>query len=273
MNSYDMGIARVHARAVPSKCRGFTLVELLVAIGIIAVLISLLLPALNRAREQAKSVRCLGNLRQLAQAAAVYASANDEHYPISYYAVSSWEWDFKKLANGTIVPGILWSGQTVLGVMQCPSYDRPSTTISDPYTGYNYNTSYIGGGVREVTPLGRPHVSPVRVDMVHRPTEVALFGDGQYTNGTNKYMRAPVLLAGTNIGDGAGLAQRAAGTQGFRHLTRTNVVYCDGHAESVGTAYTATGTSTGGIITYSTTVATSGTGFLSADNSAYTDTP
>ena len=58
----------------------FTLVELLVVIGIIALLVSILLPALNKAREDAKRVRCLSNQRQLVMAWQMYASDNKGHF-------------------------------------------------------------------------------------------------------------------------------------------------------------------------------------------------
>src|SRR4051812_39645087 len=61
--------------------RAFTLVELLVVVGIIAVLISLLLPSLNRARESARQVQCLSNLRQISMATISYCNNNKGKYP------------------------------------------------------------------------------------------------------------------------------------------------------------------------------------------------
>jgi len=240
----------------------FTLVELLVVMGVIAVLMGLLLPALSSARESAKTLACLSNLRQLAVAAQVYCTNNRGYYPPAYGFENraplsiSYAWDFTSVRDTsagttTIEPGLLWQGGASTPVQQCPSFDGRSNSVGDPYTGYNYNTSYIGHGQFEAIP------EPMKASQVRQSSRCALFGDGEYASGANKFMRAPF----PNVGD-VGFSDRSAGTQGYRHRGKTNVAYCDGHAETVRDRFT---TTTPAELPY----VAPRTGFLSEDNAAY----
>jgi prepilin-type N-terminal cleavage/methylation domain-containing protein/prepilin-type processing-associated H-X9-DG protein len=76
----------------PDQSRAFTLVELLVVIGIIAVLIGVLLPALSRAREQSRRTACLSNLRSLGQAMILYANAHRDRLPNGNPAATAYDW-------------------------------------------------------------------------------------------------------------------------------------------------------------------------------------
>jgi prepilin-type N-terminal cleavage/methylation domain-containing protein/prepilin-type processing-associated H-X9-DG protein len=240
--------------------RGFSLVELLVVIGIIALLIAILLPAMSHAREQSKQLVCLSNLRQMVIAANAYASTYGGYYPIAYYfdgsgtTTYSYCWDLTTIAPGNlppqVVPGLLWDGPAPEKIQQCPSFDGASNWDVDPYTGYNYNTSFIGHGQYEAI------VAPAKATQIHHTSTVAIFGDGQYAAGADKFMRAPFPNPGDDTFYG-----RWSGTQGFRHLNKTNVAFCDGHAESLSNRFTANQDG-------ATNVAP-GTGFLSVDNSLY----
>ena len=235
--------------------QGFTLIELLVVMAIIALLSAILLPALSRAKTRAKSIQCVSNLRQMGIAAQVYIGDTADVYPVAYYWDDinniDYAWDLTTLENdgNRVIPGLLWGGSGNVQIQQCPSFAGSADWLQDPYTGYNYNTSYIGHGQFEDVP------DPAKNSAVHHPAKTVIFGDGQYAGGADKFMRAPF----PNPGD-EDFSGRYSGTQGFRHNGRTNAGFCDGHVASLSTCCTNNSENA---------AVAPGTGFLSNDNSLY----
>ncbi len=75
--------------------------------------------------------------------------------------------------NPQVVPGILWQAQGNPQIQQCPSFEGGADWADNPYTGYNYNTSYIGHGEGEAIE------QPAKASAALHPAQTALFGDGE----------------------------------------------------------------------------------------------
>lgn len=116
----------------PFKCycvhRGFTLVELLVVISIIALLVSILLPALNKARAQAQRTACAAHLHQNGLALVVYGGNYDGRLPVTEGEFGQWLWD----VHLTTTELFLESGMDI-DTLYCPS--KYKTLAKDTATG------------------------------------------------------------------------------------------------------------------------------------------
>lgn len=224
--------------------RAFTLVELLIVIGIIAVLISLLLPALNRARKQAQAVTCSNQLRQCGLGLQMYANAWRQMIPNGLCRVQTWDagagnavyWDdFLRGAD-------LSAGQanpkhaliTTDAVFSCPRNKLMDPANPGVYGMVNNDDRNFGmDELKWGSDPSKPSLFPyVKLSSVREPTNFPLLLDS--TMAINKFPgRGARAWAPNAWAVSANASSR--GMVWLPHRDRANVLFADGHVETCDT--------------------------------------
>jgi prepilin-type N-terminal cleavage/methylation domain-containing protein len=197
---------------------GFTLVELLVVIAIIAILASLLLAALGSAKESARSVACMNNLRQLGMAASVYAVDNDDNYPTFR------KWLYTRV--GDMTTGTLHPYLDNKDVYLCLT-DKIKLSSGKPR--WNTNTGGGGGRFNRFAPRNYSYAMncgichETKVSAFKEPTKTMLLMEGNL--GPNDYS-GQVGPRGFGFGG-------AAESLSLRHKGYGNLLFSDIHVEKM----------------------------------------
>jgi len=236
--------------------RAFTLVELLVVIGIIAVLIGIILPALARARESANRVQCMSNLRQIGGAMMIYINQSGGLLPIApmsgsrrsdfaawYYLGPSAgsEHDFNNLQNSPI-GRIMRLRPTDYRILVCPA-DRLAPQRKSPQYMYSYvfNRSFNGssafpwpGTVIGIRKINQVRNSAEKVMLYEEDDDQRDDGNGELwtTNWANTD-----LLSIRHDERGKKLPDVANSSGLVNNKKKGNVCFADGHADFVARNY------------------------------------
>ncbi|MBI4662770.1 MAG: type II secretion system protein [Verrucomicrobia bacterium] len=228
-----------HSRALNA---GFTLIELLVVIAIIAILASMLLPAIARAKGKALQVKCGSNLRQLGLAIGMYADENRDQFPDCSGAV--WPWDLPARAANAFVK----NGGT-RNILYCPSFWKQNDdelwrfstgqiaeVATDNASGYRvigYAVAFKGSGRIRTTNITES-LNPQSWRMPDGTTlnpgagERVIAADGTISNGLNERERSRNRYTG--IRGGWSKAHDTAHLAG-KLPAGGNLLFLDSHAE------------------------------------------